>query len=119
MGTSALALTFRIFKGDHLIREERLAQGVIKVGKVPSAHLRIDDETVSRMHAIVEVTGRDVSIIDLGSTRGTFVNGQKINKARLRTGDSILLGDSRVEVAIADAAPEAAAKPAPLPPPVP
>jgi hypothetical protein len=123
LGTSTLALTFRIFKGDHLIREERLAQGVIKVGKVPSAHLRIDDETVSRMHAIVEVTGRDVNIIDLGSTRGTFVNGQKINKAKLHTGDSILLGDSRVEVAIADAvhaeAVAAPARPAPVAAPVP
>jgi len=92
---------FRIFQGDRLIREERLAQSVIKVGKVPSAHLRIDDESVSRMHAIVEVTGGEVSIIDLGSTRGTLVNGKKITKAKLHTGDSIQLGDSRVEIAIA------------------
>ncbi|HWU91274.1 MAG TPA: FHA domain-containing protein, partial [Kofleriaceae bacterium] len=87
MASSKLSLTFRIFQGDRLVREERLAQTVIKVGKVPSAHLRIDDESVSRMHAIIEVTGSEVSIIDLGSTRGTFVNGQKINKAKLRSGD--------------------------------
>ncbi len=118
MASSKLSLTFRIFKGDQLIREERLAQGVIKVGKVPSAHLRIDDESVSRMHAIVEVTGADVHIIDLGSTRGTFVNGQKINKAKLSSGDSIQLGDSRVELAIAEPVPEAAAVPAARPAPV-
>ena len=105
MGSSKYSITFRIFQGDRLVREEHLTQSVIKVGKVPSAHLRIDDESVSRMHAIIEVTGSgDVSIIDLGSTRGTFVNGQKINKAKLRTGDAIGLGDSRVEIAIAEPA---------------
>ena len=36
----------------------------------------------------LEVNGRDdVSIIDLGSTKGTFVNGQKVNKAKLQSGD--------------------------------
>lgn len=98
-----LALTFRIFKNDQLIREDTLVSGVIKIGKVPSAHLRIDDESVSRMHAIVEVTGGDVSLIDLGSTRGTYVNGRRINKAKLESGDVITLGDTRVEIAIAEA----------------
>ncbi len=47
---------------------------------------RLDDERVSRMHAIIEVSGPgDVSIIDLGSTKGTFVNGQKVNKAKLQS----------------------------------
>src|SRR5258706_15382089 len=95
-----LALTFKIYRGDQLVREETLTQGVIKIGKVPSAHLRIDDESVSRMHAVVEVTGGDINLIDLGSTRGTFVNGKRINKATLRSGDWITLGDTRVELAI-------------------
>jgi hypothetical protein len=103
MPPAKLALSFRIFQKDQLIREDRLVQGVIKIGKVPSAHLRIDDESVSRMHAIIEVTGGDVSLIDLGSTRGTYVNGKKINKARLQSGDSLLLGDTRIELAISDA----------------
>ena len=56
------------------------------------------------MHAIIEVTGPgDISIIDLGSTKGTFVNGQKVNKAKLQDGDSIVLGDIRIELAIGDA----------------
>jgi FHA domain len=112
VSTSKLSLTFRIYKGEQLLREERLAQSIIKVGKVPSAQLRIDDESVSRMHAIVEVTGGEVSIVDLGSTRGTFVNGQKVTKAKLRTGDSIQLGDVRVELAIGEVALATAAAPA-------
>ncbi len=97
---SALALTFRIFKGDLLVREETLHQGVIKIGKVASAHLKIEDESVSRMHAILEVDGAgNVQVIDLGSTRGTFINGQRITKAKLESGDAIGIGALRVEVA--------------------
>ncbi len=98
-----LSLSFRIFNNGQLVRETQLSQGVIKIGKVPSAHLKIDDEKVSRMHAIIEVLGTEVSVIDLGSTGGTFVNGQKINKAKLQSGDAITVGDSRIEIAIADA----------------
>lgn len=105
MSNTKLALSFRIFKAGQLIREDQLDQAVIKIGKVPSAHLRIDDDSVSRMHAVIEVTGLEVSLIDLGSTRGTFVNGKKINKATLRSGDVLTLGDVRVELAIGDAAP--------------
>src|SRR4029077_9663919 len=119
MAGAKVPLTFRIFKGAQLIREERLSLSVIKLGKVPSAHLKLDDETVSRMHAIIEVNGPgDVSIIDLGSTKGTFVNGQKVNKAKLQSGDTIVVGETKIELAIgagevADEAPAAASGPAP------
>lgn len=101
MAGARVPLTFRLYKGDQFLREEKLTLPVIKVGKVPSSHLRLDDESVSRMHAVIEVTGpTDVSIIDLGSTRGTFVNGQKVNKAKLQSGDTVLIGDIRIEVAV-------------------
>ncbi len=101
MADAKIPLTFRIFKGDALVREETLTQPVIKVGKLSSSHLRLEDDTVSRMHAVIEVTGPgDVSIIDLGSTKGTFVNGQKVNKAKLQSGDQITLGETRIEIAI-------------------
>src|ERR1041385_5292933 len=104
MAGAKVPLTFRIFKGDQLLREERLSLSVIKLGKVPSAHLKLDDETVSRMHAIIEVNGPgDVSIIDLGSTKGTFVNGQKVNKAKLQSGDTIVVGETRIELTIGGA----------------
>jgi pSer/pThr/pTyr-binding forkhead associated (FHA) protein len=107
MAGAKVPLTFRIFKGDQLLREEKLSLSVIKLGKVPSAHLKLDDETVSRMHAIIEVNGPgDVSIIDLGSTKGTFVNGQKVNKAKLQSGDTIVVGETRIELAIGAAGEE-------------
>ncbi|MDX2092243.1 MAG: AgmX/PglI C-terminal domain-containing protein [Kofleriaceae bacterium] len=110
MAGAKVPLTFRIFKGDQLLREEKLSLSVIKLGKVPSAHLKLDDETVSRMHAIIEVNGPgDVSIIDLGSTKGTFVNGQKVNKAKLQSGDTIVVGETRIELAIGAGVEEEAA----------
>ncbi len=119
MAGAKVPLTFRIFKGDQLVREERLSLSVIKLGKVPSAHLKLDDETVSRMHAIIEVNGPgDVSIIDLGSTKGTFVNGQKVNKAKLQSGDTIVVGETRIELAIG-AGEEEAAEPMPAAAPAP
>lgn len=107
MAGAKVPITFRIYKGDTFVREETLAQPVIKVGKLSSSHLRLDDDSVSRMHAVIEVSGPgDVSIIDLGSTKGTHVNGQKVNKAKLQSGDQIAVGNTRLEVAIGGAADE-------------
>lgn len=97
-------MAFQIYRGEELIRTEQLAQDIIKVGKLPSSHLRIDDDNVSRMHAVIEVTAPDeIFIIDLGSASGTIVNGKKVNKCKLQSGDEILLGDTRVVVQIAGA----------------
>ncbi len=114
--SARVPLTFRLFRGDALLREETLSQPVIKIGKVGSAHLCIDDASVSRMHAILEVgaTG-GVTLIDLGSTRGTLVNGQKIHKATLESGDSIQLGDIRIELAIGEPVRASAVRPPAVP----
>ena len=56
MADVKVPIKFEIYKGDALVREEVLTQDVIKVGKLASSHLRIDDETVSRMHAVIETT---------------------------------------------------------------
>src|SRR5262245_43927143 len=98
-------MTFQIFQGEELVRKETLTQDIIKVGKLPSSHLRIEDENVSRMHAVIEVTGPDeIYIIDLGSAAGTVVNGKKVNKCKLQNGDEIVLGGTRVVCEIAAAA---------------
>src|SRR3954465_6419872 len=100
-------LTFEIYridpKGDQYVRTEPLTQDIIKGGKLSSSHLRIDDEAVSRMHAVIEIAGPgEIYIIDLGSTKGTLVNGQKVNKAKVQSGDEIVLGDTRIVVSVGE-----------------
>ena len=122
MANAPIPIRFQIFKGDQLVREEILNEPVIKIGKLASSHLRLEDETVSRMHAVVEVTGPgEIQLIDLGSTRGTTVNGERINKAILNSGDQVQFGDTRVLVtfgAVAATAADADATPAPMAAPV-
>ena len=115
MAAVKVPLIFRLFKGDQFIREERITSAApIKIGKLSSSHLRMEDETVSRMHAVIETNGPDdISIIDLGSTTGTFVNGQKINKAKLQPGDNIVVGNTRIDFAIGSAEDAAVETPQP------
>jgi TonB family protein len=110
-----IPFTFKIFRGDQLEREETLQSevpGVVKIGKLESSHLRIEDENVSRMHAVIEISDpTEINIIDLGSANGTVVNGQKVSKAKVSDGDELTLGDTRVVVAIGAPVEEAAAVP--------
>jgi len=70
---------------------------LIKVGKDPRSHLVIDDEGVSRMHAVIEVGGEDdVTLIDLGNEPGTQVNGARFNKCKLKGGDILTFGSTPV-----------------------
>lgn len=73
---------------------------VFKIGKLTSSHIRIEDPDVSRMHAIVEFTGDVAEVIDMSSFSGTFLNGVKINKARLKTGDVLRVGNTTITVTI-------------------
>ncbi len=114
-----IPFTFKIYRGDKLEREETLQSevpGVVKIGKLESSHLRIEDENVSRMHAVIEISDpTEINIIDLGSANGTVVNGQKVNKAKVSDGDELALGDTRVVVAIGAPVEEAAAPAAAAP----
>ncbi len=63
------------------------------IGREPSqCDIVISDANVSRMHAWVTVEKGEVVVIDRGSTNGTFVNNNKIEKTKLNSGDVIQLG---------------------------
>jgi adenylate cyclase len=83
------------------------------LGRHPSNTLRLVDREVSKEHATIERVGRDFVLRDLGSSNGTFVNGKRVTELRLRDGDEISLGTSRLTFHTGEAAPA----PAPAPPP--
>jgi hypothetical protein len=115
MANATVPIKFQVFEGDQVVREETLSEPVIKIGKLASSHLRLEEATVSRMHAVIEVDGHgDPQLIDLGSTRGTTVNGTRISKAVLKSGDLIQFGDSRVIVTFVPQNDNAEATPAPV-----
>lgn len=88
-----IKLVFEVRKNDKIISKEKFTQPVIKVGDLKSSHLRLDDGSVSRMHCVIEATPDGISVIDLGSSRGTLLNGVKVNKATLKQHDVLTLGN--------------------------
>jgi hypothetical protein len=92
-----VALTFAIYHAGALVRRETLTHDVVKLGRDPKSHLRIDDESASRMHAVIEVASPDeITLIDLGNEPGTMVNGARVNKCRMVPGAEIQIGATKV-----------------------
>src|SRR5512140_160043 len=113
----ATPITLKVFRGNELVRTEQFNREIIKIGRLASAHLVLDDEKVSRIHSVIEVAPDGaISIIDMGSAEGTFVNGKKVSRGALRAGDQITLGGMRLVLEGAEAAPAAVAAPAPAAP---
>lgn len=96
----AQPITLQVFKGDQLLSTQPFDRDIIKIGRLQSAHLRLEDLKVARIHAVIELTngGRDVSIIDMGSSEGTFLNGEKVQKGKLKDKDQIVVGDTKLVV---------------------
>ncbi len=107
-------LTFALYSGETFERRETVTQDIVKVGKDPKSHLRVDDDLASRMHAVIEVAGpEDITLIDLGNEPGTLVNGARVNKCKLHVGDQIQVGNTAIVLEAAEpAGAEAQAMPA-------
>lgn len=71
-------------------------QRVVVIGRSSECEVRLDDANVSRRHAEVRRIGDGYSLVDLGSTNGTEVNGQRIQETALMNGDVIAVGTTRI-----------------------
>lgn len=81
-------LTFRILPGNSKT-----------VGRAPQAEFIVDAALVSRVHCRLTAGATEIEVVDLDSTNGTFVNGQRIEKRALaKPGDR--LGIGRVELTV-------------------
>ncbi len=70
----------------------------IIIGRSSGLDMVLVEEMVSRRHAKITVKDENLGIEDMGSTNGTFVNGEKVKKASLREGDRVLIGTSILKV---------------------
>jgi pSer/pThr/pTyr-binding forkhead associated (FHA) protein len=86
-------------------RQTILMEGTHLVGRTPDAVIAIDSPSVSRSHARIVVAADGVTIEDLGSKNGTYVNGERISgSVPLSDGQEIRIGAVAVTFHIASAA---------------
>src|SRR3954449_12738038 len=83
------------------------------VGRAPTCDVPVFDPTISRRHAEVSLVPGGVEIVDLGSSNGTFVNGDRVTKATAKGGDVVTFG--KVVFKLPDTTPARAPAPHPAP----
>jgi len=92
----------RFISGKYQGGEYPLAEGQeIVIGRSSELDMVLVEEMVSRKHARIALTDGTISIEDLGSTNGTFVNGEKVQQGTLREGDRVLIGTNILKVVAA------------------
>ena len=77
-------------------RSWSLPKGHTRVGRLPYNDITLDHITVSRRHCPLTVTLEGVTLTDLGSTNGTYVNGSLAEKTLLIDGDELMIGTFRL-----------------------
>ena len=91
--------TLAIVKGPQTGSVFELAERAITLGRDPSNSVFLNDMTVSRHHARIDMSGLSsgfATIEDLGSLNGTWVDGAIINRAMLTDGSTIQIGTFRM-----------------------
>jgi predicted nucleic acid-binding Zn-ribbon protein len=92
-----------VANGDYLAfeRDERVnvvpvQDGWTRVGRSLSAHVRFDDPTVSRRHALLHRDRTGARVLDDRSLNGVFLNGERVDWHEVEDGDEIAIGAFRL-----------------------
>ncbi len=96
---SPFVLALAIVAGDDLHAIHRIVNMETLVGRSKVADFALSDEMISDEHIRIRVNNQLFSLVDLGSTNGTYVNGQKITEGtpiRLKNLDIIQIGKTKI-----------------------
>lgn len=106
-----MRVTLRVLSGPHVGRTFTFDQhDTFLIGRAETAHLCLpEDRFFSRHHCLLEIAPPRVFLRDLGSTNGTFVNGQRVHEAYLSSGDKIQGGQTMLAVEVTVDQPQPAA----------
>ena len=115
MATGKTILKFKIYKDEALVGEKEFNQPAIKIGRLGTHHIPLDDDSVATTHAVIQVSGADVSLFSLDSEHKTLVNGEEKNKCKILSGDIVSVGPFRLITEIVVPEDKPAAPPPPLP----
>lgn len=82
--------------------EKHFSQGeIVTIGRALDCDCIVDDTRVSRLHLILVAVCGQVSIRDLSSTNGTFVNGKRESRLVLKVGDRLTIGATEIVWSVA------------------
>ncbi len=98
-GEGRVQATLIVMAGRDIGKTYPIEGHTVYIGRHEDCEIHIDDEEISRRHAKVTLKGFDLYIMDLGSTNGTLLNGEKLEpnvEKPLSNGDKIQLGSNTV-----------------------
>jgi len=81
-----------VINGVDLGKKYSLAQNSTLIGRSSKVDIQIDEDSISRNHAVIENYGDEIVVRDLNSTNGTYVNDYPIQQHRLMDGDQVKIG---------------------------
>ena len=92
-----------VTRGDYLafddgdrVRIVPLQEGWTRLGRSLAAHVRFDDPTVSRRHALIHREGSAIRVLDDRSLNGVWVNGERVDWRELEDDDELTVGRFRL-----------------------
>lgn len=81
----------------------RIVPGNVKtIGRATRADFVVDAALVSRLHCQLSASAGEIEAVDLASTNGTYVNGQRVDRGRLKHGDKLRVGAVELVVSKAE-----------------
>ena len=102
IGTGGGPLVFVVNSGPDCGQLTALARGIYTIGR-QGCSITIRDPELSRHHASVEVGPNHIMVRDMGSTNGTFVDGEQVTDAMITVSSELRFGNSRCSIAVAGA----------------
>ncbi|MES1209778.1 MAG: GGDEF domain-containing protein [Pseudomonadota bacterium] len=88
--------TLLVLSGSNVGEMYRIDKDAIVVGRGDRVDVRLVDDGISREHIRLTKAGESIELEDLGSTNGTYCNGQRVQRQLLAEGDKILLGSTTI-----------------------
>ena len=81
-----------VIQGRDQGRRFDLADAAQTIGRDATNQIQLHDDEASRRHAELHRAGGEFELVDLESSNGTWVNGKKVERTSLRTGDKVTIG---------------------------
>lgn len=99
-GSLTVNVSLVLIQNDGTIKEAVVKPGSTVIGRQTGCHLRIPASDVSRQHCEVLLKGEQISLRDLGSANGTYVNNERVEQAELHAGDMLTVGSVNLLVRV-------------------